>query len=113
MPWTSTSQTQNAATSTQLQAVVVEAPQVDERRQQQRPAPRVGDRAEGAGRVEDREAVVGDDLGDVAVEQAARLAQVEGEVVALGVTVAVQRDGEHGGGRDDDPEGDAVDEGLS
>ena len=30
----------------ELQAVVVEAPEVDERRQQERPAPRVGDRAE-------------------------------------------------------------------
>ena len=68
----------------ELQAVVVETPEVDERRQQQRPAPRVGVRAEAAARVDHREAVVGDDLADVALEDAAGLAQVEREVVALG-----------------------------
>ena len=67
----------------QLEPVVVQPPQVHERRQQQRPAPRVGDRAERTRRVDDREPVVGDDLGDVAVEQAAGLAQVQREVVAL------------------------------
>ena len=46
----------------ELQVVVVEAPQVDERRQQQRPAPRVGVRAEAPAGVDHREAVVGDDL---------------------------------------------------
>ena len=80
----------------ELQAVVVEAPQVDERRQQQRPAPRVGVRAEAPAGVDHREAVVGDDLADVAVEDAAGLAQVEREVVALGVAVAVQGDGQPG-----------------
>ena len=90
----------------ELQAVVVEVPQVHERRQQQGQSPRIRVRAEGAGRVEDGETVVGDDLADVAVEQAARLTEVEGEVVTPGMTVAMQRDREHGGGRDHDPEGD-------
>ena len=94
----------------QLQPVVVVAPQVDERRQQQRPAPRVGDRAERPAGVDDREPVVGDDLGDVAVEQAAGLAQVQGEVVALGVAVAVQGDGDGPPAGDDDGEDDRPDE---
>ena len=80
----------------ELQVVVVEAPQVDERREQQRPAPRVGVRAEAPAGIDHREAVVGDDLSEVAVEDALGLAQIEREVVALGVAVAVQGDGEPG-----------------
>jgi hypothetical protein len=76
----------------ELQAVVVETPEVDERRQQEGPAPRVADRAEAVVRVEHREPVVGDDLMGVAVEDAARLAEVQREVVALRVPVAVERD---------------------
>ena len=44
-----------------------------------------------------REAVVGDHVADIAVEQAARLAQVQGEVVALAVPVAMQQHGGDGG----------------
>ena len=90
----------------ELEPVVVQPPQVHERGQQQRPAPRVGVRAEAAARVEHREAVVGDHLGHVAVEDAAGLAQVEREVVALGVAVAMQGDGEPGTHSDHDAEGD-------
>ena len=89
----------------QLQAVVVEPPPVDERCQHQRPAPRIGDRAEDRPGVDDAEAVVGDDVADVAVEQAARLAQVQREVVALGVPVAVQQHGRDGSTDDDGHEG--------
>ncbi len=78
----------------QLQPVVVVAPEVHERRQQQWPDPGISERAEGVVRVEDREPVVGEDGADVAVEQAAGLAEVEREVVALGVAVAVQLDGQ-------------------
>ena len=90
----------------ELEPVVVQPPQVHERRQQQWPAPRVGVRAEAAAGVEHGEAVVGDHLGHVAVEDAAGLAQVEGEVVALGVAVAMQGDGEPGTHGDHDAEGD-------
>ena len=78
----------------QLEPVVVEAPQVDERRQDQRPAPRVADRAEPGIRVEDGEPVVGDDLAGVALEDAAGLTEIQGEVVTLGVAIAVQGDRE-------------------
>ena len=97
----------------QLQPAVVEAPLLDERRQQEREAPRVGDRAEAEVGVEDGEAVVGDDLGRVAVEDAAGLAQVQREVVALVVAVAMQVDGEDGAGDDDDAEGDGPAEGAA
>ena len=84
MPCTSTSQMQKAATSTSFETVVVEVPQVHERRQKQRQSPRIRVRAEGAGRVDDGESVVGDDFADVAVEQAAGLAEVQREVVTAG-----------------------------
>ena len=73
----------------QLEVVVIEAPQMDERRQQQRPTPRVGVRAEAPAGVDHGEAVVSDDLPKVAVEDALGLAQIEREVIALGMPVAV------------------------
>ena len=92
----------------QLQPVVVVAPQVDERRQQQRPTPRVGQRAEGGIGVEDGEAVVGEHRADVAVEQAAGLAQVQREVVTLGVAVAMQLDRQRRCAQHDDRERDGA-----
>ena len=94
----------------QLELVEVQPPDVDERRQDQRPAPRVGDRAERSRRVDDREPVVGDDLGDVTVEQAAGLAQVQREVVALVVAGAVQHHGQRGGGPDHGAQGGAAED---
>ena len=74
----------------QLEPVVVEAPEVDERRQHQWPTPRISDRAEGGVGVEHREPVVGDDRAHVTVEDAPGLAEVEREVVTLRVSVTVQ-----------------------
>ncbi len=88
----------------EFEPVVVVAPQVDERRQQQGPTPGIGQRAEGSVRIEDREPVVGEHGSDVAVEEAAGLAQVQSEVVALRVAVAVQLHREDAGTDHDDAE---------
>ena len=57
----------------------------------------------------EQEAVVGDDVGDVALEQALRHAQVQRQVVAGGVAAAVQVDGDVGGAEDEQREQDAGD----
>ena len=69
---------------------------MDERRQDERPAPRIADGAEPGIRIEDGKPVVGDDLAGVALEDAAGLTEIEGEVVTLRVAVAMQGDGEDG-----------------
>ena len=78
----------------QLEFRIVETEQSIERGEEQREAPRVHVGAEsGFRRVVHVEVVVRDDLPDVAVEEALRLAQVQREVVAPRVTVAVHADG--------------------
>ena len=92
----------------ELEAVEVDAPEAHERRQQQRPAPRVDRRGHRRAVVEE-EPVVGDDVGDVALEQALGHADVQRPVVAGRVAAAMEVDGDERGAEDEQREQDAGD----
>ena len=87
----------------QLEAVEVDAPDTHERRQQHGPTPRI-DRWRDRRAVVEQESVVGDDVGDVALEQALGHAHVQRPVVARSVAPAMQVDGDEGGAEDEQRE---------
>ena len=96
----------------ELEAIEVDAPHAHERREQQRPAPRVDRRGHRRAVVE-QEAVVGDDVGDVALEQALGHPHVQRPVVTGGVPAPLEVDGDVGGAEDEQRQQGAGDEALA